>query len=61
MLKGIKVQLKSNVKELLSSNIADADESYEIEILEDSDEILVSANQYVGLVRGMSTAVQLIK
>lgn len=61
MIKGLRVHLKSNVKELLSANIEEADESYEIQILEDSEEILVSANQYVGLVRGLSTVMQLIK
>jgi len=33
----------------------ETDESYTLQILADSDEIVLQANQYVGLVRGLST------
>jgi hexosaminidase len=48
------------VNELLLS-LKDTDESYTISILEDSTEISLSANQYSGVVRGLSTLAQLIK
>jgi beta-acetyl hexosaminidase like len=53
-----KVSLKvrsGEIKELLTAGIETSDESYSLKVLTDSDTIQISANQYVGLVRGMAT------
>ncbi len=55
MIKSLKAKVKSEITELLSSGLTDADESYTLNISSDSEEIVIEANQYVGLVRGLST------
>jgi hypothetical protein len=60
-LLNLKITINSNVNELLSSSIHKTDESYSISINEDSSDIELSANEYVGVVRGLSTLLQLIK
>lgn len=54
MIKSLKVQIKNDINELLPT-LEKTDESYELKILNDSGEILVTANLYVGLVRGLAT------
>ena len=62
LLKGLRLTVKSgDIHELLTTQMEQMDESYELNILVDTDEIHVSANQYVGLVRGLATVHQMIK
>eukprot|EP00347_Sterkiella_histriomuscorum_P013570 403364209 len=62
LLKHLNLKLNSGeITELLSPHLHETDESYDLKILMDTDEIQITANQYVGLVRGMATVSQLIQ
>eukprot|EP00347_Sterkiella_histriomuscorum_P002839 403366601 len=62
LIKYISLETKEvEIKELLHPDILQTDESYDLEILMDTQQITIKANQYVGLVRGLSTMTQLVK
>ena len=53
--------MNKDLNERIPKDLTDTDESYSIKILGESGEIYLEANQYSGIVRGLSTLSQLIK
>jgi hypothetical protein len=54
-LTGLSITLNNDILKRLPSSLEETDESYSISILEDGEEISLIANQYSGVVRGLST------
>jgi hexosaminidase len=54
-LRSLSITLNNDITKRLPSSLEETDESYSISILEDGEEISLKANQYSGVVRGLST------